>query len=95
MLVPCAMSGSKFPKIVKIQKIQISSILSHIQHIPTHTLINLYYSMSYSEEDDSDNNTEGPLVKDKEDEVSDQQSNDNDALLNRDKDSASVCIHVG
>ena len=51
--------------------------------------------MSYSEEDDSDNNTEGPLVKDKEDEVSDQQSNDNDALLNRDKDSASVCIHVG
>ena len=32
--------------------------------------------MSYSEEDDSDNNTEGPLVEDKEDKVSDQQSND-------------------
>ena len=51
--------------------------------------------MSYSEEDDSDNNTEGPLVEDEEDKVSDQQSNDNDALSNRDKDSASVCIHVG
>ena len=59
---------------------EISSILSHIQHIPTHTL---YWSMSYSEEDDSDNNTEGPLVEDEEDEVSDQQSNDDDALSNR------------
>ena len=45
--------------------------------------------MSYSEEDDSDNNTEGPLVEDEEDEVSDQQSNDNDTLSNRDEDSAS------
>ena len=45
--------------------------------------------MSYSEEDNSDNNTEGPLVDDDEQEVSDQRSSDNNTLSSGDEHSAS------
>ena len=45
--------------------------------------------MSYSEEDDSDKNTEGSLIEDEEEDGSDQRSSDDDTVSGRDKDSAS------